>query len=263
MMTTHSQQHLQDNEEVYKWIEDYQQNPTEEVKTNLVLHYQNLVHSLARRFSRGQELYDDLTQVGMIGLIAALNRYDSSYGRSFESFAIPTIVGEIKRYIRDKTWSVHVPRRIKELGPKIKKAIEELTIDHQRSPQVDEISSYLGVTDEEVLEALEMGRSYQALSVDNSIAADQEGGSTTLLDLVGEQEEGYDKVNQNLVFEKVFNVLSDREKAIIQLTYFKGLSQKEAGVVLDISQMHVSRLQRRALQKLRETIKTKPSELMK
>lgn len=261
-MTTHSQPHLQGNKEVYQWIDEYQQNPTEEVKTKLVQHYQNLVYSIARRFSRGQVLYDDLTQVGMIGLLAALNRYDSSFGRSFESFAVPTIVGEIKRYIRDKTWSVQVPRRIKELGPRIKNAIEELTIDHQRSPQMEEIAAYLSASKEEILEAMEMGRSYQALSVDNSIIPDQEGGTTTLLDLVGDQEDGYDKVNQSLVLEKVFNVLSDREKSIIQLTYFKGLSQKETGEALDISQMHVSRLLRRALQKLRETMKMEPTELL-
>jgi RNA polymerase sigma-B factor len=262
VMTSHSQQHLYDKNEVYRWIEEYQQRPTEEVKTKLVLHYEDLVNSLARRFSRGQELYEDLSQVGMVGLLAALTRYDSSFGRSFESFAVPTIVGEIKRYIRDKTWSVHVPRRIKELGPRIKKSIEELTTQLERSPNVQEIADYLGASEEDVLETLEMGKSYQALSVDSTIEADQEGGSSTLLDLVGEQDTGFDQVNQRLVLEKVFSVLSDREKAIIQLTYFKGLSQKEAGTKLQISQMHVSRLQRRALQKLKETIKVESSELI-
>jgi RNA polymerase sigma-B factor len=261
-MTSHSQQHLYDKNEVYRWILDYQQRPTEEIKTKLVLHYEDLVNSLARRFSRGQELFEDLAQVGMVGLLAALTRYDPSYGRSFESFAVPTIVGEIKRYIRDKTWSVHVPRRIKELGPRIKKAIEELTTQLERSPNVLEIADYLGATEEDVLETLEMGKSYQALSVDSTIEADQEGGTTTLLDLVGEQEAGYDQVNQRLVLDKIFSVLSEREKAIIHLTYFKGLSQKEAGTQLQISQMHVSRLQRRALQKLKETMKVESSELI-
>jgi RNA polymerase sigma-B factor len=262
VMTSHSQQHPHNNNEVYKWIQEYQQRPTEEIKTKLVLHYKDLVYSLARRFSRGQELYEDLSQVGMVGLLAALTRYDVSFGRSFESFAIPTIVGEIKRYMRDKTWSVHVPRRIKEMGPRIKKAIEELTTQLERSPNVPEIAEYLRTPEEEILETLEMGKSYQALSVDSSIEADQEGGTTTLLDLVGEQETGYDQVNQHLVLDKVFSVLSERERAIIHLTYFKGLSQKETGLKLEISQMHVSRLQRRALQKLRETMKVEPSELI-
>lgn len=262
-MTNHSQQHPYDKEEIYLWIKEYQENETEEIKTKLVLHYQSLVYSLARRFSKGQELFEDLVQVGMIGLLAALSRYDHTFGRSFESFAVPTIVGEIKRYIRDKTWSVHVPRRIKELGPKIKKAIEELTSDYQRSPQVHEIADYLGVSEEDVLETMELSRSYQALSVDSTIESDQEGGTVTLLDLVGEQEEGYDRVDQKLLLDKMFNVLNERERSIIYLIFYKGLSQKETGEHLEISQMHVSRLQRRALEKIREAIKTEPSELIK
>ncbi|WP_025026350.1 RNA polymerase sigma factor SigB [Caldalkalibacillus mannanilyticus] len=261
-MTIHTQQPLE-QDEVYQLIKEYQLEKNEEVQTKLVLHYESLIQSIARRFSRGQELYEDLIQVGMIGLLGALTRFDCSYGRSFESFAVPTIVGEMKRYIRDKTWSVHVPRRIKELGPKIKKALEELTTEYQRSPHVHEIAEYLGVSEEEVLETMEMSRSYQALSVDSTIDSEQEGSSITLLDLVGEQEEGYDRVNQRLTIEKVFHVLTDREKEVIHLTFFQGLSQKEAGEVLHISQMHVSRLQRRALNKLKETLKAGTSELMK
>jgi RNA polymerase sigma-B factor len=262
-MTVHSQQPLYGKDEVYDWIKEFQENENEQVKTKLVLHFQALIQSLARRFSKGQELYEDLVQVGMIGLLAALSRYDDTYGRAFESFAIPTIVGEMKRYIRDKTWSIHVPRRIKELSPRIKKAIEDLTTQNQRSPQVQDIATYLGVSEEEVLETMEMGRSYQALSVDSSFESDQEGSKVTLLDLVGEQEEGYDKVNQRLLLQKVLGILTEREKEVIELTFFNGLSQKETGEQLDISQMHVSRLQRRALEKLKEAMKTEPSELIK
>ncbi|SDH80875.1 RNA polymerase, sigma 37 subunit, RpsB/SigB [Alteribacillus persepolensis] len=248
--------------EVYEWIKQYQQDPSEEIQTKLVQHYEPLVQSLARKFSRGQDHDDDLYQVGMIGLLAALRRFDDTYKRSFESFAVPTIVGEIKRFIRDKTWSVHVPRRIKELGPRIKKAVEDLTTQLQRSPQVEEISSYLDVSEEEVLETMEMGKSYQALSVDRSIEADQEGSAVTLLDLVGATEEGYEKTDQQMLLEKAFKVLNDREKQILQCTYFDNLSQKETGEKLGISQMHVSRLQRRALQKLRESIRVEPSECL-
>lgn len=251
-----------DNTHVYEWIEEFQNNRNEEVQTKLVLHYESLVQSLARKFSRGQDHDDDLYQVGMIGLLAALRRFDHSFERSFESFAVPTIVGEIKRFIRDKTWSVHVPRRIKELGPRIKKAVEELTSDLQRSPQVDEIAEYLEVSVEEVLETMEMGKSYQALSVDRSIEADQEGSAVTLLDLVGATDEGYEKTDQQLLLQKAFTVLTEREKEILKCTYFENLSQKETGEKLGISQMHVSRLQRRALQKLRDSIRTEPSECL-
>lgn len=181
----------------------------------------------------------------MIGLLGAIRRYDESFGKSFEAFAVPTIIGEIKRFLRDKTWSVHVPRRIKELGPKIRVTVEELTTTLHRSPRIDEIADSIGVTEEEVLEAMEMGKSYQALSVDHSIEADSDGGTVTLLDIFGNVDEGFEKVNQRLVLEKVLHVLSDREKMIIQHTYLENLSQKEAGDKLGISQMHVSRLQRR------------------
>jgi RNA polymerase sigma-B factor len=245
-------------------IRRYQEDPNnEELQLQLVREYEDLVHSLARKFSKGKNIHDDLVQVGMIGLLAALRRFDQSYGRSFESFAVPTIIGEIKRFIRDKTWSVHVPRRIKELGPRIKKAVDELTNELHRSPKVEEIAAYLDAAEEEVLETMEMGKSYQALSVDSSIEADQEGSTVTLLDLVADSEDGFKKMDRRLLLEKAFKVLSDRESEILQCTYFENLSQKETGERLGISQMHVSRLQRRALHKLREAIRIEPSEALK
>ncbi|OIU72985.1 RNA polymerase sigma factor SigB [Rossellomorea aquimaris] len=247
-------------EKVLQWIKDYQEHQDDEAQSELILHYQNLVESIARKYSKGRSFHEDIIQVGMIGLLGAIRRYDESFGRSFEAFAIPTIIGEIKRFLRDKTWSVHVPRRIKELGPKIKSTVEELTNQLERSPQVHEIAEYLEVSEEEVLEAMEMGRSYQALSVDHSIEADSEGSTVTILDIVGNPDEGYEKVNQRMVLEKVLHVLSDREKSIIQYTYLENLSQKEAGEKLGISQMHVSRLQRRAIKKLREAIQEETFE---
>ncbi|MFC0190413.1 RNA polymerase sigma factor SigB [Fictibacillus aquaticus] len=263
-MSTGPRQHLHSKEQIYEWIDELQIDPTnEELQTHLVHQYGDLVHSLARKFSKGKIIHDDLVQVGMIGLLAAIRRYDKTFGRSFESFAVPTIVGEIKRFIRDKTWSVHVPRRIKELGPRIKRAVEELTTSLQRSPKIYEIADYLEVTEEEVLETMEMGKSYQALSVDSTIEADQEGSTVTLLDLVGSDDGGFDQVDKQMLLQKAFEVLTDREKEILQCTYFENLSQKETGERLDISQMHVSRLQRRALEKLREAIRVSPSEALK
>ncbi|HEX7065522.1 MAG TPA: sigma-70 family RNA polymerase sigma factor, partial [Bacillales bacterium] len=155
------QPNARNHKPINEWISRYQENPDdEELQLQLVREYEDLVHSLARKFSKGKHIHDDLVQVGMIGLLAALRRFDLSYGRSFESFAVPTIIGEIKRFIRDKTWSVHVPRRIKELGPRIKKAVDELTNEYHRSPKVEEIAEYLDVNEEEVLETMEMGKSY-------------------------------------------------------------------------------------------------------
>lgn len=258
-METKSQQRNNQNDEVYEWISHLQKNPTDEaIQEKMVFTYQNLVESIARKYSKGGSIHEDIAQVGMIGLLAAIKRYDPSYGRSFESFAIPTIIGEIKRYMRDKTWSVHVPRRIKELGPKIKKTIEELTTADQKSPTVKEIADHLDIPEEEILETMEMGRSYKALSVDRKIEADSEGGTVTILDLIGRQEEGYENADLKMMLEKILPVLSEREQAIIRYTYFESKSQKEAGELLGISQMHVSRLQRKALLKLREAIQTDP-----
>lgn len=253
--------HRNHEDRIEEWIKEYQENPeNEEIQLRLVQEYEGLVHSLARKFSKNQSIHEDLVQVGMIGLLAALRRYDKNYGKSFESFAIPTIVGEIKRFIRDKTWSVHVPRRIKELGPKIKKAVEDLTNELQRSPKIEEIAERVEATEEEVLETMEMGKSYQALSVDGSIEADSEGGTMSLLDLVGDREDGFERADQRMLLEKAFRVLDRREAEILKYTYFENLSQKETGERLGISQMHVSRLQRRALEKLRKAIRLEPSE---
>lgn len=252
---TKSQPHNKREDEVYQWIEYLQKNPKdEEIQEKIVLTYQNLVRSIARKYAKNNSIHEDLVQVGMLGLLAAIRRYDSSLGKSFESFAIPTIIGEIKRFIRDKTWSVHVPRRIKELGPKIKRATEELTILKQRSPSVADIANHLDVTEEEVLETMEMGQSYKALSVDRKIEANSDGSTVSILDLIGDKDDSFEKMDLRLLLEKVLPILSEREQKILQYTYFENLSQKEAGERLDISQMHVSRIQRRALLKLREAL---------
>lgn len=249
-----SQPNPEESKNIQQLIKRFQLHEDEEAQKGLVLHYHSLVDMLARKYSKGRSFHEDIYQVGMIGLLGAIRRYDESLGKSFEAFAVPTIIGEIKRFLRDKTWSVHVPRRIKELGPKIKKVAEELTSKLQRSPKVHEMAEVLGVTEEEVLEAMEMGRSYQALSVDHSIEADFDGGTVTLLDIIGSVEEGYEKINQRLVLEKALHILSEREKQVIQYTYLENMSQREVGDKIGVSQMHVSRIQRRAIKKLQEAI---------
>lgn len=254
---TKSLQPNNETDEVYDWIQQLQQEPTDKVvQEKIVLTYQNLVESLARKYSKNSSNHEDLVQVGMIGLLSAVKRFDPEYGKSFESFAIPTIIGEIKRFIRDKTWSVHVPRRIKELGPKIRKAIDELTYENQKSPSIQEIANYLEVSEEDVLETMEISQSYKALSVDRRIEADSEGSTVSILDLIGKKEQGYENVDLRMLLEKILPVLSERERKILECTYFENMSQKETGELLGISQMHVSRLQRRSLRKLREAIQS-------
>lgn len=241
-------------EEINAWIKLYQDTQDEFAQKELVLHYQKLVESLAYRYSKGQSHHEDLVQVGMVGLLGAINRFDVTFERKFEAFLVPTVIGEIKRYLRDKTWSVHVPRRIKEIGPKIKRATDELTNELGRSPKIIEIAQRIEATEEEVLEAMEMGQSYNALSVDHSIEADKDGSTVTLLDVMGNTEEGYDLTEKRMILEKVLPILSDREREIIQCTFLDGLSQKETGEKIGLSQMHVSRLQRTAIKKLRDAV---------
>lgn len=242
-------------EEVNELISQYQETEDDAAQSKLVENYTKLVESLAYRYSRGQSHHEDLVQVGMLGLLGAIRRFDTSFERRFEVFLVPTVVGEIKRYLRDKTWSVHVPRRIKELGPRIKNFTDDLTNELERSPTIQELAMRLEVTEEEVLEAMEMGQSYNALSVDHSIEADKDGSTVTLLDVMGQQDDNYDLAEKRMILEKVLPILSEREQEIIQATFIDGLSQKETGERIGLSQMHVSRLQRSAIKKLREAVK--------
>ena len=206
-------------EQINQWIKQHQENEDSQAQDKLVKHYRKLIESLAYRYSKGQSHHEDLVQVGMVGLIGAINRFDLSFDRKFEAFLVPTVIGEIKRYLRDK---------------------------------ISEIAQRLEVSDEEVLEAMEMGQSYNALSVDHSIEADKDGSTVTLLDIMGQQDDNYDLTEKRMILERILPILSERERQIIQCTFIEGLSQKETGERIGLSQMHVSRLQRTAIKKLQE-----------
>lgn len=242
-------------EHINALIKAYQTEGDEDAQYQLVKHYTKLIESLAYRYSRGQSHHEDLVQVGMVGLLGAIQRFDTAFERKFEAFLVPTVAGEIKRYLRDKTWSVHVPRRIKEIGPKIKAATDELTSSLGRSPRVDEIADHLEVTSEDVLEAMEMGQSYNALSVDHTIEADKDGSTVTLLDVMGQSDDNYELTEKRMILERILPLLSERERKIIHYTFIEELSQKEVGEKIGLSQMHVSRLQRVAIEKLRQAVK--------
>ena len=252
-MVTKPQAHRE--KDIYEWIRLIQENPDDKAtQEKVVKAYDKLVHSLAHKYSKNQSHHEDLFQVGMIGLLVAVKRYDASFGGTFETFAIPTIIGEIKRFIRDKTWSVHVPRRIKELGPRINAALAELTEKNQKTPQVNEIAEHLNVSEEEVLETMEMSHSYKALSADTPHQSDEEDGSGSILDMIGNSEAGYDKIDTHLLLEKILPILPEREQQILKCIFFDNLSQQETAGLLNLSQMHVSRLQRQALKKLKEAL---------
>jgi RNA polymerase sigma-B factor len=253
-MTQPSQTRGRSKEEIEALIQEFQKSESPEAQTALVEQYAALVGSLARKYSKGKNLHEDIVQVAMIGLLSAIRRFDASVGRPFESFMIPTVIGEIKRFLRDKTWSVHVPRRIKDVWPKLKNVVDELTNQYQRSPKIHEIAAYMELSEEEVLEAMEMGKSYQATSVDQTIEAGSEGSAVTVLDVVGTPDDGFEKVEQKLLLQDALDVLSEREKMIIHCTFIANKSQRETGEYLGISQMHVSRLQKKALEKLQQAL---------
>nr|WP_263324198.1 RNA polymerase sigma factor SigB [Neobacillus sp. Marseille-Q6967] len=253
-MTKPSQTGRRSKEEIHRLILEYQENESESAQTILVENYTALVASIVRKYSKGRDLHEDIMQVGMIGLLSTIRRFDPSNGTPFEAYLIPNVIGEIKRFLRDKTWDVHVPRRVKDLWPKLNSAVDELTRKLQRSPKIPEIAEFLELSEEEVLETMEMGKSYQTASVDQSIETGSDGSTVTTLDIVGSEDEGFEKVDQRLFLESALHVLNEREKQIIQWTFIENKSQKETGELLGISQMHVSRLQKKALEKLRKVL---------
>lgn len=253
-MTKPSQTVRRSKEEVHRLILEFQKNESESAQAILVENYTALVGSIVRKYSKGRDLHEDIMQVGMIGLLSTIRRYDPGTGTPFEAYLIPNVIGEIKRFLRDKTWDVHVPRRVKDLWPKLNSAVDELTRTLQRSPKIQEIAEYLETSEEEVLETMEMGKSYQTASVDQSIETGSDGSTMTTLDVIGSEDKGFEQVDQRMFLESALYVLNDREREIIQWTFIENKSQKETGEHLGISQMHVSRLQKKAIEKLRKVL---------
>lgn len=244
-----------DRKHINNMIEKIQRSPGDEHSQEcIVLHYEGLVHSLARKYAYDQTNVEDLFQVGMIGLMNATKRFDSSYGSSFESFAVPTITGEIKRYLRDKTWSVYVPRRVKELGPKIQRAIDHLTVTLEKSPSVQDIANYLSLPEEELAEVMSMTKNYKSLSVDFKYSKVSDEKLFTLLDIIGVDETHFDHVERKMLLESLLPALDDREQKVLHYLFYDRLTQSEVGNILGVSQMQVSRLQKQALTKLREQL---------
>src|ERR687887_127768 len=195
-----------------------------QAREQLIEQYMSLVRSLARRYSYRGEQLDDLVQIGAIGLIKAIDRFDLDRGVELTTYATPNIIGEIKRHFRDKGWSVRVPRGLQELNVQLSRLIEQLTVQFGRSPTIGELAKAADSTEEEVLEAL------------------------------GEEEHEYEVSEDRAVLAPGFRALDDRERRILHLRFFEGLTQSQIAQQVGISQMHVSRLIRRALEKIRDEI---------
>ena len=231
----------------------YHEDGDLQAREQLIEQYMSLVRSLARRYSYRGEQLEDLVQIGAIGLIKAIDRFDLERGVELTTYATPNIIGEIKRHFRDKGWSVRVPRGLQELNVQLSRLVEQLTVQLARSPTIPELAKAAGVEEEEVLEALESGRAYTSLS----LSVGGGGGDDDDLDpleSLGTEEHQYEVSEDRAVLEPGFRVLDERERKILQLRFFEGLTQSQIAQQVGISQMHVSRLIRRSLEKIRETI---------
>jgi RNA polymerase sigma-B factor len=224
-----------------------------QARDELIERYMSLVRSLARRYAHRGEQLDDLVQIGAIGLIKAIDRFDLERGVELTTYATPNIIGEIKRHFRDKGWSVRVPRGLQELNVQISKLVEQLTVQLSRSPTIAELAEAAGVEEEEVLEALESGRAYSSVSLSPGTGSDEEG-ELDPLESLGDLEHEYEISEDRAVLAPGFKVLDQRERKILHLRFFSGLTQSQIADEIGISQMHVSRLIRRSLEKIREEI---------
>jgi RNA polymerase sigma-B factor len=222
-------------------------------REELIERYMSLVRSLARRYAYRGEQLDDLVQIGAIGLIKAIDRFDLERGVELTTYATPNIIGEIKRHFRDKGWSVRVPRGLQELNVQVSKLIEQLTVQLGRSPTIPELAKAAGVEEEQVLEALESGRAYSSVSLSTGGGSDEDG-ELDPLESLGTIEHEYEVSEDRAVLAPGFKVLDERERKILHLRFFSGLTQSQIASEIGISQMHVSRLIRRSLEKIREEI---------
>lgn len=230
----------------------------DEIREELVRLHLPLVEHLTRGFLNRGEPYDDLLQVGTIGLIKAIDRFDTDRGVEFSTYATPTIVGEIKRYFRDKGWAIRVPRRLQELRISISAVTADLTQAHGRSPTIAEIARTVGVTDEEVIEGLESANAYTTLSLDATPSSSEES-ALSMFDTLGEDDLALEHVDNRESIKPLLEQLDPREKHILTLRFFRGMTQSEIATEIGISQMHVSRLLTKTLTSLRSSLSEEAS----
>jgi RNA polymerase sigma-B factor len=223
-------------------------------REQLIEQYLSLVRSLARRYSYRGEQLEDLVQIGCIGLIKAIDRFDLDRGVELTTYATPNIIGEIKRHFRDKGWAVRVPRGLQELNVQLSRLVEQLTVQLGRSPTIPELAKAADVEEEQVVEALESGRAYSSLSLSTGGGGGDDDGDLDPLESLGSEDSQYEVSEDRAVLAPGFRVLDERERRILHLRFFDGLTQSQIAQQVGISQMHVSRLIRRALEKIRQEI---------
>ncbi len=256
-MTRRSDKSLS-REEIRSLFRTYKDSHDPEIKNILVRAHLDLSHSLARRFMNRGEPLDDLVQVASMGLLKAIDRFDPDRNVQFTTYAVPTIVGELKRYFRDRTSTIRLPRGLRERAHALNNAVQSFSQEHGRSPNVAEISQEMGISEEDVIEGLESVESSSVASLNSSSAEDSD---LSLLDIIGGEDKTLQTLDERLSLAGAMSDLNAREQNLLYLRFVEGLSQTEIANQLGISQMHVSRLLRRTLQSLRQNL-TMPRETL-
>ena len=223
----------------------------EAAREELVLRFLPLARKLARRYSHSSVPDEDLVQVASIALLKAIDRFDPARGSAFQSFAIPTILGELRRHFRDTSWAVHVARAAQERALAVQETIARLSARHGHSPTVPEIAVYLELSEEEVLDGMQAGRAYSTMSLDAPSPSGEEDGDATLAAELGRDEQGYELIETGAAIADALGGLAPRDRELLQLRFAVGLTQSEIGEQLGVSQMQVSRLLARTLDTLR------------
>lgn len=233
-------------------LREYSRTRDIQVRNRLVILHERMVRYLASRFGSGAGTsLDDLVQVGYVGLIAAIDRFDPDKGVSFVTFAVPTILGEIKRYFRDQTWGLKAPRRLRELGLSLRKLREQLEQNLGRPPTVPEMALAAGVTEERLLQAMDLDRIYQPASLDAHLQDENGDDKSSFWEAIGRPDPELMAIEEREMVRHALDRLDQRQRAIIYYRFFEDASQAEVASRLGISQMHVSRLERQALKRLR------------
>jgi RNA polymerase sigma-B factor len=230
-------------------LERYHRDRDVAAREALVERFLPLARQLARRYQRGSEPLDDLIQVASLGLLKAIDRFEPDRSTAFSSFAVPTILGELKRHFRDRGWSVRVPRDLQEMSVRVEKVSDTMARQLGRAPTPAEIAEEIGITTERVLEAREAAGAYRAVSLDRPRDEGDEGEG--IAETFGVEDPGFGLAEDAATVERLMSVLSDREREVLRLRFAEDLTQSEIGARVGVSQMHVSRLIRQALARLR------------
>ncbi len=236
-----------------KLFEEYNRTKNIEIRNRLVENYLYMVDILAKKYINKGVDYDDLYQIGSMALVFAVERFDPGKGYEFTSFATPTIIGEIKRYFRDKGWAIKVPRKWKEISAKLPAAKETLSQKLGRTPLVLELAEYLGVSEEDVLEAMESGQAYGTFSLQQTFDdGGSEGEAPVFERYTAKEETGYANFENSEVVKAVMRKLNDKEKKVFSMRFFEDKTQQQIADEIGVSQMTISRLEKKLRNKFRE-----------